>query len=639
MLFLEILVSIHCLLFISSRFIRSSWLKKHPSFKLKLIRFLLVSCVLSPLIVHCIKPAERTERLHYFSLDSLQNYVNQPILKTKSLEFAQQSTSTLAIDQISYRQLFYIIFCLLILIRAYRIVSSMKNLRALLKEAVPFRTAGKLVIKVSHHCHIPFSVYLFNKAYILLPISLLSSAKNVSIAIAHEGQHHRNGDCVWAYFTEALRIVFFGNPGITRWCQTLNELQELSCDETLVSRPKISAHEYGLCLLKVVQAVSQYQPHRQEFACTIGMALNKENEDCAFIIRRISMLTKYPLNVSKPLLLGITFVGCSILAPICAAYSTMGMLANPTKKEVDTSHLDPKMQQIATQEIAAAVSKYHAKSGVIAIADPTTGHIIAFAETNNKQANSSWKSRVFSPGSIIKPFIAAAAIDTNSSSESKTYECQSSYRIDGQTFTNYSNDTKTASLTEALSKSINTCFIKVAQDAGPTVIRSKLSEFGFDMTSWWQPNRSDNLQLAEVSVGENIPVTVDSLTKSFAILANKGHRFASNNAAVISEKTAGSVTHMLEKAVQHGTGKLAIIPGVSVAGKTGTVTGKNTAGQTQQLALFAGFTPANAPHYVMLIIIEDGNIRKNDNISATGGALAAPIFHNVVLKSLELTKQ
>lgn len=327
MLFLEILLSMHCLLLVSSWVIGGRWHANQPSFKLKLARFLLVSCVISPLIVHCVNNNQKTEQHHYASIDALQEYANQPILMSKPSQEILQSKTTFSIGNASYFQLFYVVFCLLLLFRGYKVLLSLSRLRTLLAEAVPYRTSGKLIIKVSRHCHIPFSVVLFNKAYIVLPVSLFSSSKNVKIAIAHEGQHHRNGDCLWAYFIEVLRIIFCGNPGVTRWSRILSELQEFSCDEALVGQPKISAHDYGHCLFDVVQTVSQCSlSTNREIACTVGMALGKDNEDCTFIIRRISMLSAYPLKPSKSLLLGVTFVGFSILAPICVAYSAVGSL-------------------------------------------------------------------------------------------------------------------------------------------------------------------------------------------------------------------------------------------------------------------------------------------------------------------------
>ncbi|CEG58391.1 M56 family metallopeptidase [Legionella fallonii] len=632
MLFIEILLSIHCLLWGSSWFIGGRWLTQQPSFKLKLMRLLLVSCVFSPLIVHCINPTYKPERLNYVSFDTLQEYVNQPIIKAEPDQFIRESKSTLTMDNVSYYQLFCVLFCLFILFQGYKLLSSLGGLRAMLAEAVPYRSSGKLIIKVSHRCNIPFSVYLLGKAYILLPVSLLSSAKNVQIAIAHEGQHHRNGDCLWAYFIEALRIIFFGNPGVTRWRRILNELQEFSCDEVLVGRPKISAHDYGHCLFQVVQAVSQCSlPPNRKIACTVGMALGKENEDRTFIIRRISMLSTYPSNASKPLLLGAAFAGFSILAPICVAYSATGTLSSPKAKGVDTAHLDPKMQNIAEKEIIAAVKQYHAKSGVIAIADPITGNIIAFAESGKNKEQNSWQSRIFSPGSTIKPFIAAAAIDSGNSSATKRYDCHSPYYIDGKIFTNYNPNGNSASLTEAMAKSINVCLIKVSQETGAPVIRKKLTEFGFDMNTGWQAKQSDNLQLAKAALGENIPVTIESLTNAYVILANKGRPFDRGDKPVISQETTNSITHMLENAVNNGTGKLAVIPGVAVAGKTGTV----VENKDKHLALFAGYVPADAPRYVMLVVIEEGHLSKNGATLTSGGELAAPVFRNVALNSLD----
>ncbi|HAT8857284.1 TPA: cell division protein FtsI [Legionella pneumophila subsp. pneumophila] len=636
MLLIEILLSIHCLLLISSLFIGRHWLADRPSFKLKLVRFLLVSCIISPLAVHCINPDQKPERLNYASFDALQEYVKQPIFKEEPSKLNHESLSSFTLINISYFQLFCVVFCLLVLFRGYHLLSGLSHLKLMLTEAILYRTSGKLIIKVSHRCHVPFSVLLFNKAYIVLPVSLLSSSRNVRIAIAHEGQHHRNGDCLWAYFIEIIRIIFFWNPGVTQWCRVLRDLQELSCDEVLVGHQKISAHDYGRCLFNVVKTVSQCSlSSNRKFACTVGMALGKQNEDCTFIIRRISMLSTYPPNSPKSLLLRIAFTGFSILMPICVAYSAAGTLSGTKAKVVDTSHLDPIMQNIAEREIAAAVKRYHAKSGVIAIANPNTGNIIAFAESSQNKEQNSWKSRVFSPGSTIKPFIAAAAIDSGNSYETKSYDCHSPYYIEDKTFTNYNPNVGSASLAEAIAKSINVCLIKVSQEAGAPVIRKKLSEFGFDMNSWWQADQSDDLQLAMASLGENIPVTIESLVQSYAILAHNGHQFDRGNRAIISETSTNSINHMLENAVTNGTGKLAAIPSVSVAGKTGTVIENND----KHLALFAGYVPADNPRYVVLVVIEQGYSRKNGETLTSGGELAAPVFRNVAMDALGSTNR
>ena len=271
--------------------------------------------------------------------------------------------------------------------------------------------------------------------------------------------------------------------------------------KVLVGQPKISPHDYGRCLFQVIQTASQCSiSSNQSFACAVGMAMGKENEDSTFIIRRISMLTNYPRNASKPLL-GIVLAGISIIAPICVAYSAAGTLTGSHTKAIDTSHLDPEIQGIAENEINAALKHYQAKSAVIAIADRKTGTIIAFAEASKNKGQASWKTRLFPPASTIKPFIAAAAIDSGKSSATKSYECHSPYSVGGTKFNNHTPDVGRATLTEAMAKSINVCFIKAAQDTGATVVRKQLGEFGFDMNSWWQKNQNARFTTCNCSTG------------------------------------------------------------------------------------------------------------------------------------------
>ena len=637
MLFMEIFFSIHCLLFLSSWLIKRSWLKAAPSFKLKVARLLLISCILSPVAVHCLRHAEKPLIAKFVSFDVMQEYANQPILKPKQSVSTLQSEPLSTMTEINYWQLLFILLCIMAFFRGYHFVANLKKLNTILRSAIPYRASGRLVIKVSHNCHIPFSVRWFNKAYIIIPLSLVSSSQNVKIAIAHEGQHHRNGDCLWAYMIEGIRIVFFGNPGVSQWHRILSELQEFSCDEALIGHQRISAHDYGHCLFKVVQTVSQYsKSSERELACTVGMALSSGKQESTLIIRRINMLSKYQSNSSKRSLLGIAFAGVAIVAPICTAYAAMGSLSSPRVKEVDTSFLDPKIQHIAAEEIASAVKQYHAKSGAIAVIDPSTGKIIAFAEAGKNNGAKNWQSRTFVPASTIKPFVAAAAIDSGVASESKIYDCHSPYYVEDTKFTNWDPTVGSVSVAEAIAKSVNICLIKVAQDTGSVVFREKLTGFGFDMNSWWQSDKSDAVQLANAALGVNVPVTLETLTKSYTVLANKGHLSSPNSDAVISETTAHSVTHMLEGVVQSGTGKEAAIAGVAVAGKTGTLADE---AQGTNLALFGGYVPADAPRYVMVVIIEDGYKTANGEKLNSGGALAAPVFHNVAVKSLEIRKK
>ncbi|MBA2648151.1 MAG: hypothetical protein H0U75_00900 [Legionella sp.] len=121
------------------------------------------------------------------------------------------------------------------------------------------------------------------------------------------------------------------------------------------------------------------------------------------------------------------------------------------------------------------------------------------------------------------------------------------------------------------------------------------------MSSWWDNSNGNKLQLAQLSVGEIPFATIDSLAKSYAILANSGHTFNNKNSAIISKATAKSIDHMLINAVAQGTGKSAAVSDWLVAGKTGTV-GESSVNYAKgkHLSLFAGYIYLNMPWWLLL---------------------------------------
>lgn len=626
MFLLEIFFSIHILLFITSFFIGGKWLQHNPSLKLKLLRILLASCVLSPILVHSIVPEKNNYLSRHAVFETVQEQTSQSWHQlTQSWQGETVNAITETANQLNYYGFGLFLFSILMLFRLTRLWRDFRKLTDLLHEATHYRQSGKLVIKISAACHIPFSIRLWKKAYIVLPLSLLSSAQHCKIALAHEGQHHRNGDCLWVYWIEVIRLIFFGNPGVSKWHNLLAELQEFSCDETVLGLQKFSAHEYGHCLFKVVQTVSHYTHlSQQPLACTVGMALGSEEN--ILIKRRIHMLSQYPFTTETSVLAGVLFISTALFFPAYTAYAAMGSLATVNQKTADLSAINPAMQTIANREIATALKQYHAKSGVIAITDATNGNIIAFAEAGQVDKQS-WKSRVFSAGSLIKPFIAAAAMEAGTTTPSKKYHCPAPYVVDGKVFKDVAINHQPVSLTKIMMHSLNTCMIKVAEETGITPIRQQLDTFGFDTHSWWEKRDSDRLALAKASVGENIPVTVATLSHAYTILANQGQE---KNASIVSKKTANAITTMLENVVQTGTGRQAAISGMSVAGKTGTV--KITEGKaTGNLALFGGYLSADTNRYVMIVILEDGYTQKQGKLFTSGGELAAPVFQKTAL--------
>jgi cell division protein FtsI/penicillin-binding protein 2 len=323
----------------------------------------------------------------------------------------------------------------------------------------------------------------------------------------------------------------------------------------------------------------------------------------------------------------------SIIIPLGTAYAAKELIPqSATFNSINTASINPTIQHIAAKEITNAVNLSQAESGALIIADARTGKIVAFAEAGESIESNSWRSRIFNPASTMKPFIAAAAIDTGVATASTTYDCHGPYQVSGKQFKNSNPAIGKLSLADAIASSNNICMIKVAEATGAAKTRQILTRFGFDMNAAWDNKSSDELNLANTTIGSSIPVTLNSLTNAFTILANKGHLIQSNSSNAISEKTAMTVTKLLEKAVNDGTGKRAALTNVSVAGKTGTLSNDT---YTSSLALFAGYAPSNSPRYISIVVIENARV-KGSLLAANGGNVAAPVFHNTFDKILQI---
>jgi len=258
---------------------------------------------------------------------------------------------------------------------------------------------------------------------------------------------------------------------------------------------------------------------------------------------------------------------------------------------------------------------------------------VAFAEALG-EGGETWRARPFALGSLVKPFIAAAAIDAGLASPEQVYDCRDPYEVAGRKFWNADHDLTDLNLTEAMVQSANVCLIRVAQDLGSERLRASLDSFGLATSSTWRRDRSDALQLAEAAVGKNIVADADSLTRAFAILAHRGQLFPSGTGSVVTEASADSVTAMLTEVVARGTGRRAAIDGLTVAGKTATHSwSTETAATRSHLAQFVGYVPSDSPLLLALVMLEDGHELAGD-AWGNGGSIAAPVFQALVSKVL-----
>ena len=216
-------------------------------------------------------------------------------------------------------------------------------------------------------------------------------------------------------------------------------------------------------------------------------------------------------------------------------------------------------------------------------------------------------------------------------------------------------DGKTSTLTDALRISCNTSYGWLGMSLGGDALREQAEKFGFGETDLEVPTRvarsvfPDELsepQEAQAGIGQyDVRVTPLQMAMVAAGVANGGDvmkpylvrevqgpdlsRLSQTEPSVyaenaVSPEVADQLTAMMELVVSDGTARAAQIPGVRVAGKTGTA--QHATGKAPH-AWFISFAPADDPQVVVAVVVESGGSAGSE---ATGGRVAAPIARNIM---------
>ena len=340
--------------------------------------------------------------------------------------------------------------------------------------------------------------------------------------------------------------------------------------------------------------------------------------------------------------------------------------------------IDSVIQEIAEEELSLGVKNSAALRGFAIVSDPNTGRILAVAnypsfDPNNSrhvkmiQARNNAFLDTFEPGSVIKPFIIAQAIENKSTHPDEIHNCESgSLKIGNHTI----HDTHGAdklTTAETLIRSSNICTYKIANEMGRESTYNALNGFGFagknsllgfpgestgyitDFHKWAQ------VRFANVSFGHGFAVTGLELVQGMGALANGGHlmkpalveRIVSSDGLlvnsvttkvvrdVVSPATARTMRNLLQRVVTdpHGTGKKAKAASYSTAGKTGTAQkvepGLRGYAKGKYISSFVGFSPVEDPHLVVYVMIDEPSGKLY-----YGGEVAGPIFAHIVERSL-----
>lgn len=361
------------------------------------------------------------------------------------------------------------------------------------------------------------------------------------------------------------------------------------------------------------------------------------------------------------LLSGEPSVGASIELTIDPAIQEIASDALGTKKGVVIA-LDPR-----TGEILAMVSKPTYDPNKLAVHSSTTAsenYSDLLADENEPLFNRAIGGDLYTPGSVFKLVVAAAAFESGRFTPETELPNPVLYELPGTT-TKIANASgkacgsgETVTIATALTYSCNIPFAILAGRVGADRIRSEAELMGFgssfgipmNVTPSIYPDDLNEPQTELTGFGQyDVRVTPLQMAMVVSAIANQGvimkptliEQIIASNLSVleepepevfgapISQKTAAQLTQMMLDSVQLGVANNAQISGIAVAGKTGTAEN----GPDDPYTLwFAGFAPAERPEVVVVVMLEDGG---GAGQSGTGNALAAPIARKVLKGVLE----
>ena len=329
--------------------------------------------------------------------------------------------------------------------------------------------------------------------------------------------------------------------------------------------------------------------------------------------------------------------------------------------------IDEVIQYIAERELDKAFRSFHAKGASIIVMNPHTGEILALANRPtfdpNMRANVD-KDRMrnraicdlFEPGSVFKIVTASAALEEKRVSEEDRFFCENgSYRVASHTLHDHTSH-GWLTFRQVIEQSSNIGTTKVAQMLGPDIISRYVRLFGFGNKTGVDlpgeisgiaknPSQWSKISIAAIPIGQEVGVTALQLASAISVIANggqlmkpyiikeirdkQGEVIKKNSPTlvrkVISIDTAERVKNILAGVVEEGTGKLAKIPGITSAGKTGTAQKLEPNGaysHNKFVGSFIGFAPVEDPMIAIAVILDEPH-------PYYGGVVSAPVFKNV----------
>ncbi|UCH52540.1 MAG: penicillin-binding protein 2 [Pseudomonadota bacterium] len=339
------------------------------------------------------------------------------------------------------------------------------------------------------------------------------------------------------------------------------------------------------------------------------------------------------------------------------------VLAQPGKDLVLS--LDRRIQYLAYRELKHAVEQHQARAGSAVVLDARNGEVLALVNepdfNPNNRAN--LKSQVFrnravtdlfEPGSTIKPFTVALALESGRFQPSTVIDTAPGSFLVGSKAVRDVHNYGVLTVAGVIEKSSNVGAAKIALALNKQSMWSLLRDLGFGSATGARlpgeaagllnpPSRWVPVDQVSIAYGYGLSITPLQLARAYSVFANHGalapltllkRDTAFEAVRVLRPETTRAVGAMLELAVgQKGTGSKAQVPDYRVAGKTGTVRKliNGSYAEDRYVAWFVGHAPVSDPRLVMVVAIDEPRGGRY-----YGGEVAAPVFGRVMTDALRL---
>ena len=325
--------------------------------------------------------------------------------------------------------------------------------------------------------------------------------------------------------------------------------------------------------------------------------------------------------------------------------------------------LDLRVQNIVRDELQKSIENYQAKSALALIMNVNNGNIVSMVSLPdfnpnypklilpNTENNLLTEAR-YEMGSTLKIFNAAIAYELNSRAQNQEFDISNGLQITNKKkIIDNEIKKKILNFDEVFIKSSNIGSVKILESIGYESqesfydlvgLKDKLKIEGLKTVSNKLPNNWES-HSKFISYGYGISVSPISLATAFCSLVNGGYKIEpklinlekeNSHQQILSSKTSQKINSLIKKIVTDGTGKFALVNGVSVGGKTGTSKKAEMGSYSDNKVItsFIGVFPSENPKFLTFVLFDEPETNINNSPDNTGGNTAAPTFSKIVKK-------